>query len=78
MSCNLDQIDDRTLDVRILRALRHDDGAAARSHLEAGRPIYYCPDDSNDAIVREWPDGRKDLVDVSDAGEILYLRCYCE
>lgn len=32
----------------------NDDGAAARSHLEAGFPIYYSEDDTpDDAIIKE-------------------------
>lgn len=48
----------------------HDDGAAARSHLEAGFPIYYSETDTPaDAIIKEYPDGRRELVRVDADGE---------
>jgi hypothetical protein len=79
MNCRLDQLgnmddsDERKFWILVERELRRDDGAAAESHLAAGLPVYYCLDDFSDDIVREWPDGRKDLVQVSDAGDITYL-----
>lgn len=82
MNCRIDQLgnmddsDERKFWILVERELRRDDGAAAKSHLAAGRPIYYCPDDFSDDIVREWPDGRKDLVQVSDAGDITYVRAW--
>jgi hypothetical protein len=51
-----------------------DDGIAARDHLEAGYPIFYCDDRFDTEIVREWPDGRQELVKVGTDGEILQLR----
>ena len=46
------------------RQLATDDGAEARSHLEAGLPIYYCDDDTPDGLVKRlYPDGRLELVD---------------
>jgi hypothetical protein len=80
MTCEIDRLDcldesgERKFWVSFERELRHDDRDAAKSHLRAGRPIYYCVDDFSDEIVREWPDGRKDLVVVSDTGEILFSR----
>lgn len=56
MSCNFEQIeqmDERALDTLILRVLHSDTGAAAKSHLLAGRPVYYCDDDFVDEIIRE-------------------------
>lgn len=48
----------------------HDDGAAARSHLEAGFPIYYSEDDTPaEAIIKEYPGGRRELVRVDLDGE---------
>ena len=47
-----------------------DDGAAARSHLEAGFAIYYSePDMSADTIIQEYSDGRRELVRVNVDGE---------
>lgn len=51
-------------------AALNDDGAAARSHLEAGFPIYYSDDDTpDDVIIKEYPDGRRELVRVDVDGE---------
>ena len=53
-------------------AVRNDDGAAAQSHLEAGFPIYYSEDDTpSGAIIKEYPDGRRELVRVDLDGEHL-------
>ncbi|WP_258187790.1 hypothetical protein [Trinickia symbiotica] len=57
------------------RAFARDDGQAARSHLAAGRPIYYCDDRYPDDFIRKWPDGRRELVAVDDAGNISVIRC---
>lgn len=53
-------------------AALHDDGAAARSHLEAGFPIYYSePDTPPDALIKEYPDGHRELVSMDHGGEHL-------
>lgn len=48
-------------------------GNAAREHLAAGRPICYW-DDALQGNVREWPDGRRELVKLDDQGVIVVLR----
>ena len=48
-----------------------DDGAAAKSHLAAGRPIYYCEDAYPNYMIRKWPDGRRELVTLTSMAEIL-------
>jgi hypothetical protein len=45
------------------RALDSDTGEAARAHLAAGRPIYYGDPAYPDHVVKEYPDGRRQLVD---------------
>lgn len=50
-----------------------DDGQAAKSHLAAGRPIYYCDDAYPNYMVRKWPDGRRELVTRTSMGEILVV-----
>lgn len=55
-------------------ALANDDGQAAKSHLAAGRPIYYYDDRHQDGFVREWPDGRLELVNVDGAGNVSVIR----
>ncbi len=59
------------------RALSHDDGRAAKAHLAAGRPIYYEDSRYPGGVVRQYPDGRLELVDVDDNGEIILLRPLC-
>lgn len=52
---------------------RDDDGAAAKSHLAAGRPIYYCEDAYPNYMIRKWPDGRRELVTLTSMAEILVV-----
>ncbi len=52
---------------------RDDDGAAAKSHLAAGRPIYYCDDAYPNYMIRKWPDGRRELVTLTSMAEILVV-----
>lgn len=47
-----------------------DDGAAAQSHLDAGRPIYYW-DDRLQSNVRKWPDGRIEPIEFDEQGNII-------
>lgn len=56
--------------------MESDDGAAAKAHLAAGRPIYYCEDAYPDEMVRKWFDGRRELVKVTEAGNIWSIRPY--
>lgn len=46
-------------------------GEAARAHLAAGRAIYYGDDRYPDAVVKEYPDGRRQLVTFQDDTEVL-------
>jgi hypothetical protein len=47
-----------------------DDGAAAREHLAAGRPIYYCEETTPDGLcIKEFPNGRRELVRFDLDGE---------
>jgi hypothetical protein len=55
-------------------ALANDDGQAAKQHLAAGRPIYYGDARYPGQVMKEFPDGRKQLVAVSDKGEISVIR----
>lgn len=56
------------------KTISNDDGQAAKAHLAAGRAIYYCLDQFKDSVVREWPDGRRELVRVSAEGKPIILR----
>jgi len=44
------------------RDLDSDTGEAARAHLAAGRPIYYGDLAYPGAVVKQYPDGRRQLV----------------
>ncbi|PHV34729.1 hypothetical protein CSQ94_04905 [Janthinobacterium sp. BJB312] len=48
---NDNQLDE--LSRQVLKALVADDGAAAKSHLAAGRPIYYY-EDPDHPLIRKW------------------------
>jgi hypothetical protein len=51
-----------------------DDGEAARQHLAAGRPITFCDERFPDKIIRKWPDGRHEFVDVDlTTGTVIVL-----
>lgn len=47
-----------------------DDGQAAKSHLAAGRAIYYCEDAYPNYVIRKWPDGKRELVTLNSLNEI--------
>ncbi len=55
-------------------AITDDDGLAAQQHLAAGRPIYYGDADYPEGLVKKYPDGRKQLVSVSEDGKITVIR----
>lgn len=55
-------------------SLAYDDGQAAKQHLAAGRPIYYGDARYPDGLVKKYPDGRRQLVAVSDSGTITVIR----
>ncbi len=50
--------------------LEHDDGAEAARHLVLGNPIYFCePDTPDDLVIKQYPDGRRELVSFDVHGE---------
>lgn len=54
----------------LIHGVLHDDGAAAQEHLEAGFPIYYANDDTPAGLlIKEHPDGRRELVEFDEAGD---------
>lgn len=61
------------LSVELERAITND-GLAAQQHLAAGRPIYYGDADFPEGLVKKYPDGRKQLVSVSEDGKITVIR----
>ncbi|HYF90222.1 hypothetical protein [Azospirillum sp.] len=61
--------------LRLDADLEQDAGAAARAHLTDGEPIYYRkPDTRPGCVIKEYPDGRKELVDFSTGEERLVGR----
>lgn len=53
------------------QALKTDPGDAAAAHLAAGRPVYYSDKRFPGGIVKEHPDGRRQLVAVEGESEII-------
>ena len=60
------EADERRFMAVFTKALASENGEEARQHLEAGRHIYYGDDRYKDAIVKEFPDGRRQLVTFDD------------
>ncbi len=58
----------------IVRGITYDDGRAAKEHLAAGRAIYYGDEKYPGEIVREWPDGRRQIVSVNAKSEVCVIR----
>lgn len=56
--------------------LGRSDGEVARADLTPGDPVFYCEDAYPDEMVREWPDGHKELVRVSFEGRVVRARPY--
>ena len=54
--------------------LDSDTGEAAKAHLAAGRPIYYMDPAYPDQIVKEYPDGRRELVQVDRTGQVTVIK----
>lgn len=65
---------DRLKSILLEEELANDDGKAAKEHLAAGRPIYYGDADFPEGLVKKYPDGRKQLVSVSEDGKITVIR----
>ncbi|MRR50426.1 MAG: hypothetical protein EG825_05855 [Rhodocyclaceae bacterium] len=55
-------------------ALANDDGLAAKQHLAAGRAIYYGDERYPEGLVKEYPDGRKQLVTIDVQRKVTVLR----
>lgn len=55
-------------------AIAYDDGAAAKEHLAAGREITYRDPLLGNALIREWPDGRREVIEADLLGNITAVR----
>lgn len=50
--------------------LKRGDGAAAKEHLAAGRPIYITEDDTPQGLlIKQYPSGRRELVRFNRTGD---------
>ncbi|MET2530389.1 hypothetical protein [Ralstonia pseudosolanacearum] len=59
---------------RVEWVLAHDNGEAARSHLAAGNPIYCADENFPNGLVRQWPDGMRELVSIGRTGTITVIQ----
>jgi hypothetical protein len=67
----MNEAEERRFMTAFTHALTQDKGEAAREHLAAGRAIYYSDDRFRDAVVKEYPDGRRQLVTFQADEEVL-------
>lgn len=58
----------------IEHAVLRDDGRAAKAHLRAGRAIYYEDQQFPGHTVREYPDGRRQLVAIDQDSVVTVLK----
>ena len=62
----------------LLREIEHavhfDDGLAAKAHLAAGRAIYYGDPQYPSQIVKEYPDGRRQLVNIDEQSVVTVIK----
>lgn len=68
------EADERRFMAAFTTALASDDGAEAKRHLAAGRAIYYGDDRYPDAVVKEFPNGRRQLVTFTDDDTEVVIR----
>jgi hypothetical protein len=59
---------------RMMRLVQEDTGEAAREHLAAGHPVYYGDDAYPGYVVKQYPDGRKELVNFDKNGTEIISR----
>lgn len=67
----MNESDERRFMAEFTRTLASDKGDEARRHLAAGRAIYYSDDRFKNGVVKEYPDGRRQLVTFKDDAEVL-------
>lgn len=66
--------DDPKLWAAFDRQMRKDDDSAAEEHLKAGYPIFYAEPRNPDELIRQWPDGRREIVALDENDEIVVVR----
>lgn len=60
--------------VAVERIGREAVAAAVRDHKAAGRDVYYADPAFPGCVIREAPDGRRDLLREDAAGELRFVR----
>lgn len=55
------------------QALANDSGDVAKEHLAAGRSVYFGDNQFPDAVVKEYPDGRRQFV-TFQGEDVVFLR----
>lgn len=58
----------------IERAVHSDDGLAAKTHLAAGRAIYYGDQRYPGQIIKEHPDGHRQLVHIDENSVVTVIK----
>jgi hypothetical protein len=58
----------------IEQAAHFDDGLAAKTHLAASRAIYYGDPQYSGQIVKEYPDGRTQLVNIDEQNVVIVIK----
>ncbi|MHB1757774.1 MAG: hypothetical protein ACYCT9_09740 [Leptospirillum sp.] len=71
---NLSRGEDYLLSIEFENALAHDDGRAAKQHLAAGRPVYYGDERFPEGLIKEYPNGYRQIVSVDPDGRITVIR----
>lgn len=67
----MSDVEERRFMAAFTRELEADRGEEAQRRLDAGRAIYYADDRHRDALVKEFPDGSRQLVTFEGDTEIF-------
>lgn len=70
----MSEAEERRFMTAFTNALAQDKGEEAQRHLAAGRAIYYGDDRYPDEVVKEYPDGRRQLVTFTDDDTEVVVR----
>jgi len=68
---NATELEELRFMAALTRAIEADTGEAARQRLASGKPIIYGDERFPDAVVKEYPDGRRELVTFEGDTEIV-------